>query len=104
VKTQFKFTIRAISHSFSGITCAGAVLIIAASAQAQNLFVSVYNGGTIAEITPGGAQSTFASGLGNPTGLAFNSAGDLFASDYTGGHIYDVRAGRIEKHLCFRVG
>jgi hypothetical protein len=31
----------------------------------------------------------------NPTGLAFNSAGDLFASDYTGGHIYEFAPGGV---------
>src|SRR5579859_1801574 len=36
--------------------------------------------GGITEITPNGVQSTFASGLNGPDGLAFNSAGDLFAS------------------------
>ncbi|MGB8368204.1 MAG: PEP-CTERM sorting domain-containing protein [Limisphaerales bacterium] len=48
-----------------------AVLLIASSAQAQNLFVSCVGNGSIIEITPGGAQSTFASGLDEPVGLAF---------------------------------
>ena len=52
--------------------------MLASSAQAQNLFVE--SGGNIFEFTPGGAQSTFASGL-SPDGLAFNSAGDLFEAD-----------------------
>jgi len=40
------------------------------------------------EITPGGAQSTFASGLSYPEGLAFDSAGDLFVMNpsYGSGH------------------
>src|SRR5208283_786645 len=33
------------------------------------------------KFTPGGLQSTFASGLTVPLGLAFNSAGDLFVAD-----------------------
>ncbi len=40
--------------------------------------------GSIIEITPGGVQSTFASGI-DPTGLAFDSMGNLFETDYHGG-------------------
>src|SRR5439155_25898492 len=36
--------------------------------------------GTINKFTPDGTRSTFASGL-NPTGLAFDSAGNLFEAD-----------------------
>ena len=60
---------------------AGLVLCVAVTehAQAQNMFVA--NSGAannILEFTPGGAQSTFASGLSNdPFGLAFNRAGNL---------------------------
>lgn len=58
-------------------------LISGTTAQTGNLFVAGYYGGDIYEFTPGGAQSTFASGLGNPDGLAFNSAGDLFVATVT---------------------
>jgi glucose/arabinose dehydrogenase len=51
---------------------------MAAGASAQNLFVSNYSNGDIYQITPGGTQTLFASGMANPYGLAFNSAGDLF--------------------------
>jgi hypothetical protein len=37
--------------------------------------------GNIFEYTPGGARSTFASGLDITYGLAFNSAGNLFVGD-----------------------
>lgn len=55
------------------------------------------NGGSIYEFTPGGNKSVFASGLPftgagpypNVDGLAFNSVGDLFASDWTSGDIYE---------------
>ena len=63
-------------------------MLIAYSAPAQNLFVA-NNNGTITQITPGGAQSTFASGLDYPRGLAFNSAGDLFEADGESGNIYE---------------
>jgi hypothetical protein len=68
----------------------GAIFALATSAYAQNLYVSV-NGaicgrhcsdfsGSISEYTPDGMQSTFASGLARPRGLAFDSSGNLFAA------------------------
>jgi hypothetical protein len=63
---------------------------LASSAQAQNLFVE--SGGNILEFTPGGAQSTFATGL-SPYGLACDSAGDLFVADTGGGNIYEFTPG-----------
>ena len=69
MKTKFKSTISAIRHSFFGVVCLGVVLLISSSAQAQNLFVG--SGGNILEFTPGGVESTFASGLSGPLGLAF---------------------------------
>src|ERR1039458_3262798 len=76
MKTKFKSIIRAAYHLFGGT-----VLLLAASTQAQNLFVADFSSGNIYEYTPGGAKSTFASGLSSPEGLAFNRAGDLFVSE-----------------------
>ena len=61
--------------------------LLAVSTSAQDLFVSDYQSGSIIEVMPGGAQSTFASGL-YPMGLAFNGAGDLFEAD-SSGNIYE---------------
>jgi hypothetical protein len=66
---------------FAGIVCAGAILLMAASAPAQNLFVSTLVSDDIIEIAPGGSQSTFATGMYYPTGIAFNSSGDLFVAN-----------------------
>jgi sugar lactone lactonase YvrE len=71
--TKIKF-----HRSITQGACAGAVLFMAAGASAQNLFVADYSTGDVYEIAPGGTQSTFASGLANPNGIAFNSSGDLF--------------------------
>jgi glucose/arabinose dehydrogenase len=38
-------------------------------------------------------RSIFASGLNNPLGLAFDSAGDLFEADYGSGNIYEYTPG-----------
>ena len=65
-------------HSFIKLICAGVVLLLAFTGQAQNLFVT--SGDNIIEITPGGGKSIFASLSERANGLAFDSAGDLFAS------------------------
>src|ERR1039458_3696345 len=65
----------------------------------QTLFESDFYDGNIYEFTPGGAQSTFASGLSGPTGLAFDSAGNLFAGDVVpgySGYIYKFTQGRAQ--------
>lgn len=67
-------------RSFGGAVCAGVVTVICSSAQGQNLFEADFNSGSINEYTPGGTQSTFASGLNGPSGVAFDSSGDLFVA------------------------
>jgi hypothetical protein len=57
------------------------------------LFVSDKDSNSIYEFTPGGAQSTFASGLNGPCGLAFDSAGNLFEADEYSGNIYEFTPG-----------
>ena len=68
----------------------GVFFAFATTAHAQNLYVSV-NGaicgfncsefsGSISEYTPDGMQSTFASELARPRGLAFDSSGNLFVA------------------------
>ena len=49
--------------------------------------------GNIYEFTPGGAKSTFATGLTGPVGLAFNSAGNLFEADAGTGNINEFTPG-----------
>ena len=85
VKTQNRFS----RHSLGGAICAVAILLLAAGAQAQNLFVS-FNNGTITQITPSGAQSAFASGLNTPIGLAFDGAGNLFVGNQGNGTITEI--------------
>src|SRR5256886_17699885 len=61
----------------------GATFALAITAHAQNLYVSVQvrPSHAILEFTPSGTQSTYASGLSFPRGLAFDSIGNLFAAE-----------------------
>jgi len=60
---------------------------------AGDLFVADDLSGNIYEYTLGGVQSTFASGLFKPVGLAFDGAGDLFEADWGSGNIYEFTPG-----------
>jgi hypothetical protein len=74
--------------SFDRMIFVGVLVLICADVQAQCLFVSDNQSGNIYKFTPSGAQSTFASGLAGPAGLAFNSAGNLFVADPVSGTVY----------------
>jgi len=68
----------------------GVSFALAINTHAQNLYVSLHGAlcgphctdfsGSISEYTPDGMQSTFASGLARPRGLAFDSSGNLFVA------------------------
>jgi sugar lactone lactonase YvrE len=75
-----------------------AVFILSIAAQLAyanpgDLFESDYSNSNIYEFTPGGTQSTFASGLYAPQGLAFDSAGNLFEGDIGSSNIYEFTPG-----------
>ncbi|PYK63352.1 MAG: hypothetical protein DME21_03145 [Verrucomicrobia bacterium] len=57
------------------------------SAPGQDLFVSEANG-SVAKISPDGAQSIFAAGMKRPLGLAVDRAGNLFVADGFSATIY----------------
>jgi hypothetical protein len=87
MKTRLTRVIR--QHVAGGALSIAALLLLAASAQAQNLFEADLKSGNIYEFTPNGTRSTFASGLDQPFGLAFDSAGNLFEADLKSGNIYE---------------
>jgi DNA-binding beta-propeller fold protein YncE len=72
--------------TISGAVCG--IILAAQCVQAQNLFVGDYASESILEYS-GGTQTTFATGLDYPTGMAFDSAGDLFEGDQFSGNIYE---------------
>jgi DNA-binding beta-propeller fold protein YncE len=89
-KTTFESVFSTVSQLFSRAACLGVVILVCASASAQNLFVSgsvppknCRGGcGVIYKFTWDGGQSIFASGLTDPWDVAFDSAGNLFVVDY----------------------
>jgi hypothetical protein len=89
-------------HSSVGAVCAGAVLLLTCNAPGQNLFVSFDDSGPfpntdrIYQFTPGGVQSTFASGLSIPLGMTFDSVGNLFATEQQSGNVYRFTPGGVK--------
>ncbi|PYJ72679.1 MAG: hypothetical protein DME75_03955 [Verrucomicrobia bacterium] len=75
----------------------GAIFALAINVHAQNLYVTVVQPGEIFEYTPSGAQSTYATGLSAPRGLAFDSIGNLFAAE-TVFVDRDLEIGRVLKY------
>jgi streptogramin lyase len=71
---------------------------------AGNLWAT--DGSSIYKYTPGGVQSTFLSGLGySISGMAVNSAGDLFvAQSAFGGSIYEYTPGGVQSTFVPEVG
>ena len=59
------------------------LLLAAATAQAQDLYVTDYLGNQVLKVTPGGVVTTFGSSIGRPIGLAFSIGGDLFVGSQT---------------------
>src|SRR5204863_6384767 len=77
----------------------GAIFALVTAAHAQNLYVSTQRPGShaILEYTPSGTQSTYASGLLFPRGLAFDGLGNLFAAETVVPGDGDLSIGRVLK-------
>jgi DNA-binding beta-propeller fold protein YncE len=59
------------------------------AAQGDTIYVSNGGNGTIDKIDANGNVSVFASGLSEPSGLAFDAHGDLYVSDFGDGKILE---------------
>jgi len=93
--TYFKTT-KVLRNIFLSL---GAIFALVTAAHAQNLYVSAHAPGShkIFEFRPDGTQSTYASGLLFPRGLAFDSIGNLFAAETVVPGDRDLLIGRVLK-------
>ncbi len=66
---------------------------------AGNLYVANYLNGSISKITPGGVQTTFASGLSGPNFISFDGAGNLFVAHYGSGSVTKITPGGTQVPL-----
>lgn len=76
------------------VLLAGLGLIIGAPAIAQELYATDGSGGDVFGFTiPGGTESTFATGLGASSGIAFDTFGNAYVEDVPGGFIFKIPYG-----------
>jgi sugar lactone lactonase YvrE len=57
-------------------------------AAAGDLYEADFNNAAIYRFTPAGVRTTFASGLGGPSDVAFDQAGNLYEADYLTGTVF----------------
>jgi glucose/arabinose dehydrogenase len=91
---------RILRNIFVSLSAIFALAITAHAQNPQNLYVSAnrpasLGGHAILEFTPSAVLSTYASGLDNPRGLAFDSIGNLFAT--TVHEADNIEIGRVLK-------
>jgi DNA-binding beta-propeller fold protein YncE len=85
-----------LRNTLFSLGAALAAVLAPVTAHAQNLYVTLgFPDFAIYEYTPTGVQSTYASGLPVPRGLAFDSLGNLFAAENPGPD--DITIGRVLK-------
>ena len=79
----------------AGVVAAALVLCGGARAYADDVYVGNWSDGKIVKITPDGAGSVFASGIRNLEGMAFDGAGNLYASQVNGNAIDKITPGGV---------
>src|SRR5438046_155262 len=85
------------------VTVAGlatALLPFSVLAAPGDLYEADNSSNTILKFAPDGTESTFASGLSGPVGLAFDSSGHLFEADYNSGTIFKFTPAGIKSALA----
>jgi hypothetical protein len=71
------------------VTLAGLAEVLVAAA-AGDLYEADFSSNTIFKFTPDGTKSVFASGLGGPYSVAFDSSANLFEADYNSGTVFKL--------------
>ena len=77
------------------------LLPISVRAASRDLFVADNGSNTIFRFTPDGTESTFASGLNGPFGLAFDSSGNVFEGDVGSNTIFKFTPDGTESTFAF---
>ena len=70
------------------VTFAAMLAAVSSLEAAQILYVSDTTSDSVFAFAPDGTRTTFASGLSDPTGLAFGPSGNLFVADSGSGNIF----------------
>jgi sugar lactone lactonase YvrE len=71
------------------VTIAGLAEVFVPVAEGD-LYEADFSSNTIFKFTPDGTKSVFASGLGGPYSLAFDSSANLFVADYNSGTVFKL--------------
>ena len=82
-----------IIQIYSRLLIAATVLFSSVTASADIMYVSNPDTNTIQQFTPAGVGSVFASGFNYPTGLAFDSTGNLFVANAPANTINKITPG-----------
>jgi hypothetical protein len=85
------FLVKKATCFYLSLTTATLLLVVApfnARAAAGDLYEADFGSGTIFKFTPNATVTVFASGLVNPSGLAFDASANLFVADFGSGMIF----------------
>ena len=66
---------------------------------AGNVFIGDVTDAVVYKVTPGGTQTTAASGFSQPFGVAVDGAGNLYVADYGLGQVFVVTPGGVQTTL-----
>ncbi len=61
-----------------------------------DVFIADYGNNRVVEVTPSGTQTTVASGLSLPTGVAVDGTGDVFIAEYFNDQVVEVTPSRTQ--------
>src|SRR5665213_2142297 len=87
-------------------TALAAAALTITTANAQNIFVANQGSTTVSEFNSSGTvlNASFAAGLEEPGGLAFDSSGDLYAANTASGTVSEFNSSGTLLHASFASG
>jgi len=81
---------KSIARSLALAMAMASALPLVSLGAVGDLYEADFGSGNVFKFAPTGARTTFATGLGNPAGVAFDPKGDLFVSDNLHGLIVKI--------------